>query len=80
MVLAVGVDDPVAEALHDRAHRLAPVSTAGAADMLSSLGAVSVRTMDGVKETLKFPLPKGLKLDAGAAMASAPKWSARPRR
>ena len=44
MVLAVGVDDPVAEALGDRAHRLAPVSSAGAADMLSSLGAVSVLT------------------------------------
>jgi acyl-CoA synthetase (NDP forming)/GNAT superfamily N-acetyltransferase len=44
MVLAVGVDDPVAEALDDRAHRLAPVSTTGAADMLSSLGAVSVLT------------------------------------
>ena len=41
-------------------------------DRLKALGAVSVRTMDGVKETLKFPLPKGLKLDAGAAMASAP--------
>ncbi len=44
MVLVIGVDDPVAEALDDRAHRLAPVSTAGAADMLSSLGAVSVLT------------------------------------
>ena len=32
-------------------------------DRLKALGAVSVRTMDGVKETLKFPLPKGLKLD-----------------
>ena len=30
MVLVIGVDDPVAEALDDRAHRLAPVSTAGA--------------------------------------------------
>ncbi len=26
-------------------------------------GAISVRTMDGVQETLRFPLPKGLKLD-----------------
>jgi len=25
------------------------------------LGAVSVRTLDGVEETIKFPLPKGLK-------------------
>lgn len=44
MVLRIGVDDPVAEALDDRAHRLAPVSTAGASDMLASLGAVSVLT------------------------------------
>ncbi len=44
MVLAIGVDDPVASALDDRAHRLAPVSTAGARDMLASLGAVSVLT------------------------------------
>jgi acyl-CoA synthetase (NDP forming)/GNAT superfamily N-acetyltransferase len=44
MVVGIGVDDPVAEALDDRAHRLAPVSAAGAADMLSSLGAASVLT------------------------------------
>ncbi|MFM6991472.1 MAG: 4-hydroxy-3-methylbut-2-enyl diphosphate reductase [Rhodoferax sp.] len=31
---------------------------------LRALGAVSVRTMDGVVETIKFPLPKGLKTDA----------------
>jgi 4-hydroxy-3-methylbut-2-enyl diphosphate reductase len=31
---------------------------------LRELGAVSVRKMDGVVETIKFPLPKGLKLDA----------------
>ncbi len=30
---------------------------------LRDLGAVSVRTLDGIQETLKFPLPKGLKLD-----------------
>ena len=30
---------------------------------IKAYGAVSVRTMDGVQETLKFPLPKGLKLD-----------------
>ncbi|MEO6321601.1 MAG: 4-hydroxy-3-methylbut-2-enyl diphosphate reductase, partial [Polaromonas sp.] len=29
-----------------------------------ALGAVSIRKMDGVEETIKFPLPKGLKLDA----------------
>jgi 4-hydroxy-3-methylbut-2-enyl diphosphate reductase len=31
---------------------------------LRTLGAVSVRTLDGIQETIKFPLPKGLKLDA----------------
>ena len=31
---------------------------------LRALGAVSVRKMDGVVETVKFPLPKGLKTDA----------------
>ena len=28
---------------------------------LRALGAVSVRTLDGIQETIKFPLPKGLK-------------------
>jgi 4-hydroxy-3-methylbut-2-enyl diphosphate reductase len=32
-------------------------------DRIKALGAVSVRKMDGIQETLKFPLPKGLKLD-----------------
>ena len=31
---------------------------------LRALGAVSVRTLDGIQETIKFPLPKGLRLDA----------------
>ena len=31
---------------------------------LRAMGAVSVRTMDGIEETIKFPLPKGLKLQA----------------
>ena len=31
---------------------------------LRALGAVSVRKMDGIQETIKFPLPKGLKLEA----------------
>ncbi|HEY5582037.1 MAG TPA: 4-hydroxy-3-methylbut-2-enyl diphosphate reductase [Rhodoferax sp.] len=31
-------------------------------DRIKALGAVSVRTMDGLPETVKFPLPKGLKL------------------
>ncbi|MEJ7687208.1 MAG: 4-hydroxy-3-methylbut-2-enyl diphosphate reductase [Variovorax sp.] len=32
-------------------------------DRVKALGAVSIRKMDGIEETLKFPLPKGLKLD-----------------
>ena len=32
-------------------------------DRVRALGAVSVRKMDGIEETIKFPLPKGLKLD-----------------
>ena len=36
---------------------------------LRALGAVSVRTLDGVQETMKFPLPKGLKSDAGGDAA-----------
>jgi 4-hydroxy-3-methylbut-2-enyl diphosphate reductase len=31
-------------------------------DRVRALGAVSVRKMDGIEETVKFPLPKGLKL------------------
>ena len=30
-------------------------------DRIRALGAVSVRNMDGIAETVKFPLPKGLK-------------------
>jgi 4-hydroxy-3-methylbut-2-enyl diphosphate reductase len=30
-------------------------------DRIKALGAVSVRKMDGIEETVKFPLPKGLK-------------------
>ncbi len=30
---------------------------------IKELGAVSVRKMDGIQETMKFPLPKGLKLE-----------------
>jgi 4-hydroxy-3-methylbut-2-en-1-yl diphosphate reductase len=29
---------------------------------IKALGAVSVRKMDGIQETVKFPMPKGLKL------------------
>ena len=32
---------------------------------LRELGAVSVRSLQGVQETMKFPLPKGLKTDLG---------------
>jgi len=32
---------------------------------LRELGAVSVRSLQGVQETMKFPLPKGLKADLG---------------
>jgi 4-hydroxy-3-methylbut-2-en-1-yl diphosphate reductase len=32
-------------------------------DRIKALGAVSVRTLDGIQETVKFPLPKGLKSD-----------------
>ncbi len=33
-------------------------------DRIKAMGAVSVRKMAGIEETIKFPLPKGLKLDA----------------
>ncbi|MES2581108.1 MAG: 4-hydroxy-3-methylbut-2-enyl diphosphate reductase [Pseudomonadota bacterium] len=33
-------------------------------DRIRALGAVSVRKMDGIEETTKFPLPKGLRMDA----------------
>jgi 4-hydroxy-3-methylbut-2-en-1-yl diphosphate reductase len=36
----------------------------GVVQHLKVLGAVSVRKLDGIQETIKFPLPKGLKLDA----------------
>jgi len=32
-------------------------------ERLRAMGAISVQKMDGVVENLKFPLPKGLKLD-----------------
>jgi len=38
---------------------------------LRALGAVSVRTLDGVQETMKFPLPKGLKPEAAGEDAQA---------
>ncbi len=36
-------------------------------ERIKALGAVSVRSMPGIEETVKFPLPKGLKLDANVA-------------
>jgi len=33
-------------------------------ERLRAFGAVAVRKMDGIEETLKFPLPKGLKIEA----------------
>ncbi|HMM84269.1 4-hydroxy-3-methylbut-2-enyl diphosphate reductase [Azohydromonas sp.] len=42
---------------------------------LRELGAVSLRTMDGVRETVHFPLPKGLG-DRSMAQAAAPGASA----
>ena len=38
-------------------------------ERIGTLGAVSVRTLEGIEETLKFPLPKGLKLDGDSAPA-----------
>jgi 4-hydroxy-3-methylbut-2-en-1-yl diphosphate reductase len=35
----------------------------GVVQRLKALGALSVRSLDGVRETTQFPLPKGLKLD-----------------
>jgi len=36
-------------------------------DRIRALGAVSVRKMDGIEETVKFPLPKGLRMDGVVA-------------
>jgi 4-hydroxy-3-methylbut-2-enyl diphosphate reductase len=36
-------------------------------ERLKALGAVSVQRMAGEPETTKFPLPKGLRLDASGA-------------
>ena len=41
-------------------------------DRIRALGAVSVRKMDGIEETLKFPLPKGLKLQADGQRPDSP--------
>jgi 4-hydroxy-3-methylbut-2-enyl diphosphate reductase len=39
-------------------------------ERIKALGAVSVRKLSGIEETIKFPLPKGLKI-GGAGSASA---------
>ena len=66
---AEGVDVPV-EAIADRAgvgmgtlYRRFPTKhdlVQAVIERLRQLGAVSVRKMDGAKETVHFPLPKGL--------------------
>ena len=40
------------------------VLVAAVINRIKALGAVSVRKMDGIEETVKFPLPKGLRLDS----------------
>ena len=40
-------------------------------DRIKAMGAVSVRKMPGTPETIKFPLPKGLKIDETGSHASA---------
>lgn len=40
-------------------------------DRIKALGAVSIRKMDGIEETIKFPLPKGLKLAASEHIADS---------
>jgi 4-hydroxy-3-methylbut-2-enyl diphosphate reductase len=40
-------------------------------ERLKALGAVSVQRMAGEPETIKFPLPKGLRLDESDAAESA---------
>lgn len=42
----------------------------GVVERIRELGAISVRNMDGVREPMAFPLPKGLKLEGDAASAS----------
>ena len=44
----------------------------GVVERIRELGAISVRNMDGVREPMAFPLPKGLKLEGDAASQSAP--------
>jgi 4-hydroxy-3-methylbut-2-en-1-yl diphosphate reductase len=40
-------------------------------DRIKALGVVAIRKMDGIEETIKFPLPKGLKLAASEHAADS---------
>ncbi len=68
-----GADEIQPEWLHGKS-RIGLTAGASAPDVLvrqvierlRALGAMSVRTLDGIEETVKFPLPKGLKLDGAA--------------
>jgi 4-hydroxy-3-methylbut-2-enyl diphosphate reductase len=59
------------EAWFDGTHKVGLTAGASAPDVLvqdviarlRALGAVSVRTLDGIQETIKFPMPKGLRPD-----------------
>jgi len=48
-------------------------------DRIKALGAVSVRKMAGIEETIKFPLPKGLKLHGSALDAMVSDLHGEPR-
>jgi 4-hydroxy-3-methylbut-2-enyl diphosphate reductase len=47
-------------------------------DRIKAFGAVSVRKMAGIQETVKFPLPKGLRIDTSDAEASVAEMSNQP--
>ena len=76
-VVAVAADDLQAEWLAGRP-RVGLTAGASAPDILvqqviarlRELGAVSVRKMDGVQETIAFPLPRGL---GDRSMANLPR-------
>ena len=66
--------DELQEAWFDGKTRVGLTAGASAPELLvqqvieriRAFGAVSVRRMDGIQETVKFPLPKGLRLDESA--------------
>ena len=68
--------DELQEAWFSNAARVGLTAGASAPEVLvhdvitriRSLGAVAVRKMDGIEETVKFPLPKGLKIDAATGL------------